>query len=51
MKSFNNLNKHSLLQQDWVDNDQGALELENAAYNADERDVAHKFIDMINELE
>lgn len=33
------------------DNNKGALELEAAEHNADERDVAHRFIDMVDKLE
>jgi hypothetical protein len=33
------------------DNDQAALEVEHGKYAAAERDVAHRFIDMINKLE
>lgn len=33
------------------DNKKGEIKLKKAVYDADKRDVAHKFIDMINALE
>jgi len=36
---------------DATDNDRVALSVDHGAYMGDERDVAHKFINMINKLE
>jgi len=60
MKSFSQLTQSNPAQyvdpetaewdEDATDNDRAALEVEHGKYDAARRDVAHRFIDMINKL-
>lgn len=58
MKAFNQLAQAQDVPEEWGqddarshDNDKAALELDAAEHNAADRDVAHRFIDMVDKLE
>lgn len=52
MKEFSELSAKAFTERpDWKDNKRGEIKLEDGAYEKDQRDIAHKFIDMITELE